>query len=155
VTLRRWFKALFDQAEADRGRGVDSIFVRAASRADSALANPRDQRVLHGDNHHENIRRSARGWLAFDPKGIYGERAYDLANTMCNPEPHYGVAAADEDRILRNADILARTCGIEQRRVLLFLYLYACLSASWVMQEATTGDLGDTLEIAAIAERHL
>jgi streptomycin 6-kinase len=154
--LSMWFRALYTQADKERPKGSDSIFVRAAALAEKTLAEPREPRVLHGDIHHENIRQSPRGWLAFDPKGLYGERTYDLANTLCNPRPIYGVETADESRILRNSGILAERCGIEQRRVLLFLYLYACLSASWTLQEATTGwDITDILEIASIAERHV
>jgi streptomycin 6-kinase len=152
--LSRWFRALFVQAETERARGTDSIFVRAAALAGPVLADQRDLRVLHSDIHHENIRQSPRGWLAFDPKGLYGERAYDLANTLCNPRPIYGVETADERRILRNSAILAERCGLDQRRVLLFLYLYACLSASWTLQDAGEG-IANVLEIAAIAERHL
>jgi streptomycin 6-kinase len=156
TTLRRWFRALFLQAEQDRKRGLDTILMRAAPIADTVLAQPHEPRVLHGDIHHENIRQSSRGWLAFDPKGLYGERTYDLANTLCNPSPVYGVVAADEGRILRNADILAQKCGIERSRVLLFLYLYACLSASWTLQGAETGwEVANIIRIAEIAERHL
>jgi streptomycin 6-kinase len=152
--LTQWFRALFVQAETERAKGKDSIFVRAAAVAEPVLADPRDLRVLHGDIHHENIRQSPRGWLAFDPKGLYGERAYDLANTLCNPRAIYGVETADEARVLRNSAILAERCGIDQRRVLLFLYLYACLSASWTLQDAGEG-IANVLEVAAIAERHL
>jgi streptomycin 6-kinase len=152
-TLRQWFKALFLQVDQDRDNGPDSILIRAARIADTVLAQPHDPRVLHGDIHHENIRQSSRGWLAFDPKGLYGERAYDLANTLCNPQPIYGVVAADEERILRNADILAQKCGIKRSRILLFLYLYACLSASWTLQGFDTGwEVANILRIAEIAE---
>jgi streptomycin 6-kinase len=156
TTLRHWFRALFLQAEQDRDKAVDDILVRAARIADKVLANPHDPRVLHGDIHHENIRQSSRGWLAFDPKGLYGERAYDLANTLCNPRPIYGVIAADEGRILRNADILAQKCAIERSRILLFLYLYACLTASWTLQGFDTGwEVANILRIAEIAEPYL
>src|SRR5215207_5108396 len=156
TTLKRWFRALFLQAEQDRTKGLNSIYTRAASIAEMALTQPQEPRVLHGDIHHENIRQSSRGWLAFDPKGLYGERAYDLANTLCNPRPVYGVDSTDEGRILRNAAILGQKCGIERSRVLLFLYLYACLSASWTLEGAETGwEVIRILQIAEIAERHM
>jgi streptomycin 6-kinase len=156
TTLRRWFRALFTRAEKEHHSGQDSIIVRAAARADTVLAQPRDVRVLHGDIHHQNIRQSPRGWLLFDPKGVYGERTYDLANTLCNPPPEYGVNAVDETRILAHAEILARTCQIELPRVLLFLHLYACLSASWTLEDAAGGwGVAEILTIAEIAERHM
>jgi streptomycin 6-kinase len=156
TTLRYWFRALFLQAEQDRNKGLDSILIRAAHIADTTFAQPYDLRVLHGDIHHENIRLSSRGWLAFDPKGLYGERAYDLANTLCNPHPIYGVVAASEGRILPSAEILSQKCGIERSRILLFLYLYVCLSASWTLQGFETGwEVANLFRIAEIAEPYL
>jgi streptomycin 6-kinase len=148
-TLRQWFQPLFDQARHH------TELKHAAAVADQALTNPQEQRVLHGDIHHENIRQSARGWLAYDPKGLYGERAYDLANTLCNPRPIYGVISTDEGRIMRNANILAQTCGIERSRILLFLYLYAYLTVSWTLAGAATGwEIATISQIANIAERN-
>lgn len=151
IPLRQWFRTLFLHAEKH------PMLMRAAAIADSVLATPHTTLcVLHGDIHHQNIRHSPRGWLLFDPKGLYGERTYDLANTLCNPPPGYGVNAIDETRILHNAEVLARTCDIALPRVLLFLYLYACLSASWTLDGSDGGwGLSDILTIAAIAERHM
>jgi streptomycin 6-kinase len=83
--LKDWFRELFAKADLDRTIGVESIYVRGANLAARLLAEPREVRVLHGDIHHRNIRQSPRGWLAFDPKGLVGERTYDCANTLCNP----------------------------------------------------------------------
>ncbi len=110
--LQRWFRELFDKAEADQRAGVESIFVRGARVAADLLSDPRDVRVLHGDIHHANIRYSdARGWLAFDPKGVVGERTYDCANTLCNPftgQERFDPLVHDEARLLTNAGILVR-----------------------------------------------
>src|SRR5262245_47908513 len=68
--LGRWCGALFAKAAADRLSGVESVYVRGAALAERLLAGQRDIRALHGDIQHYNIRQSARGWLAFDPKGL-------------------------------------------------------------------------------------
>ncbi|HQV63397.1 MAG TPA: aminoglycoside phosphotransferase family protein, partial [Anaerolineales bacterium] len=73
-TLDRWFGELFNKAAADRRAGVESIYVRCVPLAQRLLADQREIRMLHGDIHHRNIRQSARGWLAYDPKGLIGER---------------------------------------------------------------------------------
>lgn len=151
--LRVWFRALFAKAERDRHQGVETIFSRAAAVADRLLSEPEPPRVLHGDIHHENIRHSAeRGWLAYDPKGLLGERAFDAANTLCNP---VGMRALieDEARLLRNAGILSRALGIEFARLLSFLFAYACLSVAWWLDDGI--EPGSTLHIAALAERHI
>jgi streptomycin 6-kinase len=51
---------------------IDSIYVHGASLAEQRLVDPREVRVLHGDIHHRNIRKTSRGWLTFDPKGLIG-----------------------------------------------------------------------------------
>jgi len=152
--LERWFEALFHKAAADRRAGIESIYVRSAALAARLLAEPRDVRVLHGDIHHHNIRQSARGWLAFDPKGVVGERTYDCANTLCNPVMPELVH--NETRLLTNASILADALEIDLARVLAFTYAYACLNASWWSARSDGKDIVQWhLKVAAIIEPHL
>jgi streptomycin 6-kinase len=40
--------------------------------------------LLHGDFHQDNVLSSHRGWLAIDPKGLYGDPAWDLAPLLFN-----------------------------------------------------------------------
>ncbi len=151
--LKRWFQSLFLKASADKSSGIDSIYVRAAALAEKLLDDPRDVRVLHGDIHHENIRYHAeRGWLAFDPKGLAGERTYDAANTLCNPMKMEDVVE-NEERLLRTSGILAEKMGIAHSRVLAFVYIYACLSASW--SEGDGYDAEHALRVAELAEPNL
>ncbi len=153
--LERWFRELFKKAEADRQAGVESLYVRGARVAEALLAEPREVRVLHGDIHHRNIRHHAgRGWLAFDPKGLVGERTYDLANTLVNPFP-YTELVHNETRLLTNAGILAEETGIELGRVLAFTYAYACLSASWSLTVPDEDAAQWALQVAAIVEPHV
>lgn len=152
-TLERWFRALFVRAAAEREAGRDTIYVRGAACAEALLARPRDVRVLHGDIHHRNIRLSARGWLAFDPKGLVGERTYDCANTLCNPP--LPELVHNEARLLRQAGILAAALDLDPKRVLAFTYAYACLNASW--WEALDGPemVAWSLAVARIVEPHI
>ncbi len=160
-TLERWFRELFKKAEADQQAGTASIFGRGAKVAEALLADPHDVRVLHGDIHHRNIRHSQRGWLAFDPKGLVGERTYDLANTLCNPyrgKPRRDELVHNEKRLLTIAAVLAEEVGIALPRVLAFTYAYACLSASWSLSadaDDASGAAEWALNIAAIVEPHL
>src|SRR5690606_37240043 len=69
VALEDWFKELWPVAD-NRG----GLLRRAATTAKRLLANQRDRVVLHGDLHHDNVLDFGdRGWLAIDPKGLYGE----------------------------------------------------------------------------------
>jgi streptomycin 6-kinase len=154
-TLKRRFKALFDKAQVDKQAGEQSIFVRAAKLAEDLLAHPQHETVLHGDMHHENIRyHEQRGWLAFDPKGVYGEKTYDAANVLCNP---FAEVANSEDRLLRISKILADKMQLEHSRVLQFVFAHACLSVCWSIEDEDedTSWWMPTLSIAEKAERHI
>jgi streptomycin 6-kinase len=151
--LDRWFGELFNKAAADRQADLESIYVRGASLARRLLADQREVRVLHGDIHHRNIRQSSRGWLAFDPKGVLGERTYDCANTLCNPAMPEIVH--NETRLLDNAAILADMLALDLPRVLAFTYAYACLNASWSLRIGAEDMIQWALNVAVIIEPHL
>jgi streptomycin 6-kinase len=157
VMLDRWFEALFVRAAADKQAGIESIFERGASVAEQLLTDQQEIRVLHGDIHHYNIKHSPRGWLAFDPKGVVGERTYDCANALCNPVMPELVH--NETRLLNNAAILADALALELGRVLAFAYAYACLNASWWTQLSDREGAEDIvrwhLDLAKIIEPHI
>jgi streptomycin 6-kinase len=152
VPLDRWFSPLFAKAAADRGIGAETIFVRAAALAGRLLADPRDVRVLHGDIQHYNIRQSPRGWLAFDPKGLVGERTYDCANALCNPgRPEL---VHDETRLLTHAALLADLLALDRWPVLAFTYAWACLNTNrWLL--GGTDIVRWYLKVAEIVEPHV
>jgi streptomycin 6-kinase len=152
VPLRRWFCSLFHKAQADQRLGLNSIYIRAATIAETLLAEPLDVCVLHGDIHHENIRQSRRGWLAFDPKGLVGERTFDAANALCNPL-NMPERVHNEARLLKNAGILAQMMRLPRARILSYVFAYSGLSASWLLDDGL--DPAYTLRVAEIVEPHL
>lgn len=154
-TLRRRFRSLFEQAARDQAAGENSIYVRGARAAEYLLSTPQHECVLHGDIQHHNIRRHpVRGWLAYDPKGLYGERTYDAANTLCNPS-NARERVMSEERMLQVSQVLADGMGIKVERLRTFVFAYACLSASW-FGDADNSDVKlQVLTVAHNAERHV
>lgn len=157
VRLDDWFRALLEKGAGEKRAGIASIYGRGATLAERLLNDQQEIRVLHGDIHHYNIRSSSRGWLAFDPKGLVGERTYDCANTLCNPVIPQLVH--NETRLLTNAAILADTLALDVWRVLAFAYVYACLNASWWTRlrerEEAEGIVRWHLKVAAMIEPHI
>lgn len=150
VSLRRRFRSLFRHAEHPTSA---PIFKRASQLAGGLLSNPHQICVLHGDIHHENIRHHPkRGWLAFDPKGLIGERTYDVANALCNPI-NMPSLVCNEARLLRQSTILANKLSISHKRVLAFVYVHACLSVCWSIEDGMAGDLA--MCIAQLTEHHI
>jgi streptomycin 6-kinase len=89
--------------------------------------------LVHGDLHHHNVLRSARGWLAIDPKPYLAEPEYDVPSFLWNPLPTrlrhvesriaaFVAAGLDEERIrawavIRGAYLQPELAG-ELRRLL-------------------------------------
>ena len=72
----------------------------------------RDATLVHGDLHHHNVLRSARGWLAIDPKPYRGEPEFDVASFLWNPLPYRMRADVTERRL----DAFA-AAGLDQERM--------------------------------------
>lgn len=130
-TLERRFRSLFRHADSGT---AEPVYVQAAQLVRELLDDPQQVCVLHGDMHHQNVRhQEGRGWLAIDPKGVYGEKTFDACNTLCNP-PFMPELVHNEARLLRNAHLLADTMGVDVQRLLRYTFAYACLSNVWSME---------------------
>jgi len=138
--LSDWFQALFaldfDPACPPQARR-DLEACRAQAQA--LLATEGDVRPLHGDLHHDNVRRGARGYLAFDAKGLLGERAYELANAFRNPKGAEALLR-EPGRIQVRADIWSATFGVDRSRLLQWAAAKCALSIAWRAKGRLRGD---------------
>lgn len=142
VPLTDWFAPLWPMAKARSGD-----FTKAAEIAQALLSEPSPQVVLHGDLHHGNVLDFGdRGWLAIDPKGLIGDRGYDYANMLCNPD---GEIATAPGRLERQAAVVSEASGLDPARLLAWLVAYAALSASWTLGGG--GDATSALAVLRIA----
>lgn len=146
VPLPMWFRALSPVASLEGG-----VFRHAQLAAARLLAAPRDERVLHGDLHHDNVLDGeARGWLAIDPKGLIGERGFDFAHMICNPDIEI---VRTEGVFARRIDRVSRAASLEPKRLLNWVLAYAGLSAAWTL--GAGGDASPAIEIAQLAAAEL
>lgn len=146
VELDRWFRELFVHA---RTRG--GFFARAASVARTLIDEQREPVVLHGDIHHGNVLDfGERGWLAIDPKHVTGDRAFDFANILCNPEARIALAPG---RLERQLAVICEQTAIEHERMIAWTVAWCGLSAAW--GERSEGVAGHALDVGLAAERML
>lgn len=146
--LAERFEGLFQRAAIDRDLGTKNLYVEAAGLAAQLLSDQRDVRPLHGDLHHENIMRGPRGWLAIDPKGVLGDRCFDVGNFPYNP-PERDALCTDIRRIASMTDIFARALDLDPRRILDFAFAYGCLSAAWHNQDNNVVEESREFAVAA------
>jgi len=142
VPLVQWFEALWSMAVTHGG-----ILEHCAGVASELLADPRDVAVLHGDIHHGNVLDFGQpGWLAIDPKGLYGERGFDYANILCNPDDASALAPGC---FARRIALIAGASKIYRRRLLQWVLAWAGLSATWMLEDGAEPD--SRLEVARLA----
>ncbi len=124
IDLKAWFRHL--PLHADR---LGPLHRRGADLAAELLDDPREQVVLHGDLHHGNVLDfGARGWLAIDPKGLLGERAFDFCNLLCNPSH---ARALEPGRLERQFGVVVAATGVEPDRFARWLVAWCALSSTW------------------------
>ncbi len=146
--LDHWFQPLFDLSMSNQ------ILAPAATTARLLLARPQEVGPLHGDLHHDNVLDFGdRGWLAIDPHGLIGERAFDFANIFTNPDlgdPAFPVATLP-GRLEARLSIVTRETGIEADRLLDWIVAWTGLSASWFLADGDDLGAGIDLRVNAIA----
>jgi streptomycin 6-kinase len=144
VELGPWFASLRIATAQHNG-----LYALSLQTAENLLANPQDVMVLHGDMHHDNVLDfGERGWLAIDPKRVRGERGFDYANLMCNPDLP---TATDPARFRRQLDVIVEAAGLDHRRLLQWVLAFAGLSAAWFLEDDALEQASGQLKVAQIA----
>jgi streptomycin 6-kinase len=132
-TLEGWFdglkvaeKTLFDFAYISKARS----FFEELNSSPAAIM------LLHGDFHHENILSATRKpFLAIDPKGIVGHRAYDTCSFLLN---HLNWLKDEPDwrpKLNGALERFSEALEIEPRDLRRWVFAHSVLSAWWTFEE--------------------
>lgn len=109
--------------------------------------------LLHGDLHHENILLNHQEWTAIDPKGVIGERAYEVGSFIRNPMPELLQQVNALDIINKRLELCSKYLNIEKSRLVDWCFVQAVLSACWAYEDKS--DWGLWLKCAELIERLL
>lgn len=134
--LDTWLAA-YDRNRAALTRGERgfpaSLFCRADALRRDLLASTENPTVLHGDLHHFNVLRARHApWLAIDPKGLYGDRAFDVCQFLRNP--HDVPTAVNRRRL----DIFCAELGLDRARTRDWCFVHAILDACWDFEDGNS-----------------
>lgn len=131
--LQTWTQAL-EKISAQPNPLPSDVLDRAVSLKKELLSNPPESLLLHGDLHHYNILLSKdRGWLAIDPKGVMGERAYDIVAFLNNPRAMTG------EETQRRISIFVERLNLDRERVVAWAYVQSIVSACWTVEDGEEG----------------
>lgn len=99
------------------------------------LQENRKQYLLHGDLHNDNILKSVRGWLVIDPKGILGEREFELGAFLRNP--FYDLPKDSNHKEVETRRIIqfAEELGFDRERIRLWSLASSIISMLWFWED--------------------
>lgn len=133
-TLDSWCDA-YERNRQALSRGADgfpaALFLRADDLRRDLLTSTTEQTVLHGDLHHYNILRAERApWLAIDPKGLLGDRPFDICQFLRNPrdEPTLPLMRRRVDRFCADLEL-------DRERTKAWCLVHAILDACWQYED--------------------
>ncbi len=110
------------------------LFIRADALRAQLLASTDAPHVLHGDMHHFNVLRDRRGgWTAIDPKGLAGDRHFDICQFMRNPHDR---TTLEMNR--HRLDLFCAELGLDRARARDWCFVHAMLDACWEYEDAPT-----------------
>lgn len=137
-TIADWGKA-FDRYK-DKFPGNSApvpkrVFDKAAGIFKELPQDKKEVVLLHGDLHSDNILSSKRGWLVIDPKGLIGEREFELGAYLRNPIYDYPKGSnyrkLETERIIQFSEEL----GLDKERILNWSFACAVISILWFLED--------------------
>ncbi len=155
IPLTRWTKPLQDFSPLPREGFPNELVIRAQSLLNDMLAHPRPPSLLHGDLHHQNILwREGEGWTTIDPKGLIGERGFDITAWMMNP---WGFPNTPGFLPLANRrlDILSEELGEDRDRLAQWFVVFAALSLCWSLDVEQPEDPEGDIQLLVNASKLL
>ncbi len=154
-SLAVWFRAferLRNKFDGGSGSFPSELIAKAESEFVELNASPERSVILHGDLHHGNILYSARsGWVAIDPKGICGDRGYDVGSFMLNQLPVGASEFMTMEVLDRRLSIFSDKLEMGRERLARWAFCHAVLSALWDFEESA--DPSNTIRLAQMIER--
>lgn len=150
-SLQRWTQGIHEiRQEFAGGTGpYPAWLVENAERIFAEqLATMDEEVLLHGDFHHDNIlsaNADASEWCIIDPKGVFGERGYEIGQFLLNPNHKL---ASDPKIQRRRIDIFVDELGLDKQRITRWAAAHAVLSSWWDYDGVSDG----WKQTAAVAE---
>ena len=151
ISLEEWLRSL---EQLDTQASLQQLISKklrdfVISRAKELISSQGEPVLLHGDLHHYNILQHQSEWLAIDPKGIMGEREFEIGAFLRNPfcvveDP------LETKALARNLDWVIDLTAFNRERVLSWCIIQAILCVCWYVEDAM---LDKARQLTAYAER--
>ncbi|MBT3393927.1 MAG: phosphotransferase [Waddliaceae bacterium] len=118
---------------ADKSKFPEGLLERALFLKNRLLATSKNELLLHGDLHHDNILSDGKTCVAIDPKGVIGEIEFEVAwfDFIHDSELHrHDIPILFE----RRAKVLSDALNINFQRLKDWVFVRLILSACWMVE---------------------
>jgi streptomycin 6-kinase len=151
IRLESWTRALPNY----QGSEIPKHYVDKANILLRDLLPTNKPVLLHGDLHHDNILSATREpYLAIDPKGLVGNKTYDVTPALYNPDAPVLSEHPELKRILeRRISIFSEMLGIDQKEIAAWGFTQLILSSIWSIEDQ--GDVWKSGNFVAAFEKLL
>ena len=85
--------------------------------------------LLHGDFHHDNILMSNNGYRIIDPKGVIGDRVFDIPRFMLNEDD-----MEKDNKFNYVVGNFAKILEVPEKDIVLLYFVEMCLGNSWCVE---------------------
>ncbi len=98
------------------------------------LTTAQESYLCHGDLHLENIIQHGERWLAIDPKGIYGEIAFEAAayDLLSTQEKQH---SERKTLVLEHVHQLSTSLNLDVHRLISWIFIRIMLSIQWFIED--------------------
>lgn len=125
------FDWYFKSYEGNKDKSLKDLIIKAWEIYKYLVDTQKDLYLLHADLHHENILSSKRGWLAIDPKGVLGEREFEITAFMRNPIKRAKENLLTRDILLGRLEKISKELPLDKERMIGWAFSQTVLSAIW------------------------
>ena len=113
----------------------ESLLTQGRTWRDELLSTQGPPILLHGDLHHDNILNHGTKWIAIDPKGVIGERAYEVCAFLRNPLPTILNHPHLNDLTAARIDLFSTQLNIDPKRLWMWHFVQCILAACWMLED--------------------
>jgi len=93
-------------------------------------------------------------WVAIDPKGVVGEREYEVGALLRNPTPDIATTMDTRMILKRRLDLLAELLGFDRQKLCAWSFAQAVLAAVWCI-DGKANDWGIFIKCAEALHEQL
>jgi streptomycin 6-kinase len=130
--LEDWFRRFNQAANSE----FPASYIKKARVFFDELSEAKQEMLLHGDFHHENILSATREpFLAIDPKGIVGDIGYDISIFLTNHADCLKDAPNFREKLNEAVLKFSVAFEIEPQNLRKWVFAHSVLSAWWTFEE--------------------